>query len=150
MNRSRRGIISSDGVMSSIAPTTCSCTYRTARVPWRRRVCESRTAPRATPCHENHARCCVWVSLCGSDLRFTMFTFSLKELMPQTVLGQKRFSIDFKIVCGCGCVSAPKLFVPFSRSLNGSSLRSNLWFELRFSPETPNPFKTMKSVETEQ
>jgi len=74
-----------------------------------------------------------------------MFTFSLKELTPQTVL---RF--DFKIVCGCGCVSAPKPFVPFSRSLNGSSLRSNLWFELRFSPETPNPFNTMKSVETEQ
>ena len=68
--------------------------------------------------------------------------------------GQKRFridlKIDFKIVCGGGCVSAPKPFVPFSRSLNGSSLRSNLWFELRFSPETPNPFNTMKSVETEQ
>ena len=74
MNRSRRGIISSDGVMSSIAPTTCSRTYRTVQVVWRRRVCESRTAPRATPRHENHARCCVWVSLCGSDLRFTVET----------------------------------------------------------------------------
>ena len=149
MNRSRRGIISSDGVMSSIAPTTCSRTYRTARVPWRRRVCESRTAPRATPCHENHARCCVWVSLCGSDLRFTMFTFSLKELTPQTVL---RFGLrfDFKIVCGCGCVSAPKPFVLVSRSLNGSSLRSNLWFELRFSPETPNPFNYNEKSRTEQ
>ena len=30
--------------------------------------------------------------------------------------GQKRFKIDFKIDCGCGCVSAPKPFVPFSRS----------------------------------
>ena len=146
MNRSRRGIISSDGVMSSIAPTTCSRTYRTARVPWRRRVCESRTAPRATPCHENHARCCVWVSLCGSDLRFTMFTFSLQRTDATNRFGfVLRF--DFKIVCGCGCVSAPKPFVPFSRSLNGSSLRSNLWFELRFSPETPNPFNTMKRVE---
>ena len=58
-----------------------------------------------------------------------------------------KLRFDSKIVCGCGCVSAPKPFVPFSRSLNGSSLRSNLWFELRFSPETPNPFNTMKKVE---
>ena len=74
MNQSRCGIISSDNIMSSTAPTTCSRTYRTVQVVWRRRVCESRTAPRATPRHENHARCCVWVSLCGSDLRFTVET----------------------------------------------------------------------------
>ena len=40
----------------------------------------------ATPRPENQSRCWVSVSLCGSDLRFTMFTFSLKELTPQTVL----------------------------------------------------------------
>ena len=55
----QHGIIFPDGVMISIAPTTCSRGHRTAKVPWHRRVCESRIAPRATPPHENHARGCV-------------------------------------------------------------------------------------------
>ena len=78
-----------------------------------------------------------------TGLVFTvMFTFSLKELTPQTVLrfGQNNFKIDFKIdfkfVCGRDCVSAPNPSVPFSRSLKESSLRSNLWFGLRFSRES--------------
>ena len=63
--------------------------------------------------------------------------WSLKELTPQIVLrfGQNhfkiKFKIDFKIACGCGCVSAPNPFVPLSRSLKESPLRSNLWFGLR-------------------
>ena len=53
--------------MISIAPPTCPRGYRTVQVAWLRHVCESHTVPRATPQHENHARCCVSVSLCGSD-----------------------------------------------------------------------------------
>ena len=59
-----------------IPPTTCSRRYRTAQVAWRRRFCESRTAPAATPTHESHARCCVLVSLCGSDPRFRFWLFA--------------------------------------------------------------------------
>ena len=77
---------------------------------------------------------------CSKNWHHKLFWFWLN-------FGQKCFKIDFKIVCGCGCVSAPKLFVPFSWSLNGLSLHSNLQFELHFSPETPNLFNTMKRVE---
>ena len=109
MNRSRRGIISSDGVMSSIAPTTCSRTYRTARVPWRRRVCESRTAPPATSRHENHARCCVWVSLCGADsssgfwtvLRFAVTNENVFRLWSKLILKRiDQNATKRKTVCG--------------------------------------------------
>ena len=54
-----------------------------------RRLCESRAALGATPQHENHARCCVWGVLCGSDLKFRCL---VGRFQPQT---QGRWSFAF-------------------------------------------------------
>ena len=74
---------SSDGVIISIAPTPCSRSYRTAQLSWHRCFCELCTAWCATPRHENHARCCVSVFLCGSDSRFTA------EMQSEPQIGTK-------------------------------------------------------------
>ena len=101
--------------MISIAPTILvPRRYRTAQVAWRRRVCESRTAPHATPRHENHARSCVSVFLCGSDSRFRFLLFAWRHILllhseqKRTFCGHKHFKIEIKIICGSGCVSAAK------------------------------------------
>ena len=145
MNRSRRGIISSGGVLSSIAPTSCLRTYRTARVPWRRRVCESRTAPRATPRHENHARCCVWVSLCGSDLRFTVE----KQFEPQ--IGTERdgsFKLRENGTNGFGAETQPQPQINFKIKTQPKIAKRFVVSVLsreRKHPETPNPFNYNES-----
>ena len=119
-NQSRLDIISSDGVMISIAPTTCSRSYRTAQVSWHRRFSKSCTAPRATPCHENHACCCILVSLCGSD---SIFTFLLKELTPPTVwcFGQKHLKPILKLFVVLIAFQPPNPFNPFSRNSKSRS-----------------------------
>ena len=141
--------------MRSIAPTTCSRTYRAVQVVRRRRVCESRTAPRATPRHENHARCCVWVSLCGSDLRFTVETQFEPQIgtegtthlncarMGRTVLVLKRHHNHKQLIS--------KSILKSIFDQNATKTQNGLWCQFfereRKHPKTPNPFNTMKRVE---
>ena len=148
LNRSRRGIIFPDGVMISIAPTTCSRSYRTAQVAWRCRFCESHTAPRATPWHENHARSCVSNSLCGSDSSSGFQTVLRFVVTNKTIL---RFvvKIDFKLLCVSGCVSATKHQTRSSNSRYNDNAHCNkrsrpsfqFGVRIAFQPPNENPVR---------
>ena len=118
--------------MISIAPTTCSRSYRTAQVSWPRRLCKSRTAPSAAPWHENHARGCVSLFLCGSDSRSGFHTVLHFVVANKPVL---RFvvKIDFKIICGSDKIRPQTFKIDFEVICVGfASVGEWLWYRGRF------------------
>ena len=87
----------------AVASTTCSRSYRTAQVSRSHRVCESRTAPAATPWHENHCgtRVVAFHSFFVAQIRSSSgFQTVLNFVVTNKTVLRFVVKIDFKTICG--------------------------------------------------